>query len=156
MDTNTLEVKISSANARRRGITLIESVLAAAILAMAVMAVFSAIGAGTSHAQESARRIAGTMASEALLARVLINDGTDLEAWDGFSEPPGDLRDANHVLLAPAQQTVGRRVYVDPQQRTLPGFDPVEGYLVRVEAFDSKNTVLSLMCEWTADDGAAE
>ena len=101
MDTNTLEVKISSANAQRRGITLIESVLAAAILAMAVMAVFSAIGAGTSHAQESARRIAGTMASEALLARVLINDGTDLEAWDGFSEPPGDLRDANHVLLAP-------------------------------------------------------
>lgn len=156
MATDTLEVKIASTHARRRGITLIESVLAAAILAMAVMAVFSAIGAGTGHAQESARRIAGTMASESLLARVLLNDGVDLEAWDGFTQSPGDLRDSNHVLLAPAQQSVGRRVFVDAQQRTLPGFDPVDGYLVRVEAFDTKNRTLSLMCEWTADVGANE
>lgn len=154
MDTHAIE--IASERARRRGITLIESVLAAAILAMAVMAVFSAIGAGTAHAQESGRRIAGTMANEALLARVLLDKGADLQAWNGFIETPGNLRDAQQELLALPQQTIGRRVFVTSENRSLPGFEPVDGYLVRVEAFDEQNRTLSVMCEWTAASGDAE
>lgn len=144
-----------AARSGRRGITLIESVLAAAILAMAVLAVFSAIGAGTAHAQESGQRIAATMASEDLLARVLLDEGAALERWDGYQEPVGGLVDETNRLLALPQQTVGRRVMVRRDVRSLPGLDPVNGHLVTVEAFDGEDRVLSSSCEWAAENGGA-
>ena len=53
----------------RRGLTLIESIVASAILAVAITAVFSAVASGRAHAEVAADELATTVAAEDLLAR---------------------------------------------------------------------------------------
>lgn len=138
---------------RRRGVSLVESVLAASLLAMAVMAVFTAIGSGTDHAQESARRIAATMAAESMLARVILDQGDALDAWNGRFEPMNELQDACGRPLPPNQQVVSRSVEVLNKSRALPGFPTVPGRLVIVEARGRDNQLLASISEWIPDDG---
>ena len=142
---------VPMARSRRRGVTLAESVFAAAVLAMAVIAVFSAIGSGTAHAQEAARRIAATMAAEDLLARVLLEEGDELNLWDGYREAYGNLTDLSGRPLAESQQKVSRRVEVIAEERTFPGFESVAGHQVVVETFDAQDRLLASISEWVAD-----
>jgi len=142
----------ASARSRRRGVSLVESIIGAAVLAMAVVAVFSAISAGTAHAEESARRIAATMAAEELLARVLVQRGSLLDGWDGYQESHGNLVDQAGRPLPQAQQRVSRSVEVTTELQHLPGFEPIEGRRVRVDTFGAKDQPLVSISEWVADE----
>jgi hypothetical protein len=142
----------STARIPRRGVSLVESVIAATVLCMSVLAVFAAIGAGTAHAEESARRIAATMAAEDLLARVLLDRGEDLDRWDGYHESLGNLTDLAGRPLAQSQQKVSRQVEVDIDMRTLPGFTSIEGRRVRVATFDAQKRQLDSISEWVANE----
>ena len=133
-----------------------EAVLAAALLAMTVMAVFSALGSGTAHAEESARRIAATMAAESLLAQVSLSRGEDLDAWDGRSEPMKGLVDLNGRPLPPPQQVVSRLVRVRQEPRNIPGFAEIPGRQVVVEAMNSSNRVLASISVWIPDEGGSQ
>lgn len=152
MPTACIINDVPKARSRRRGVTLAESVFAAAVLAMAVVAVFSAIGSGTAHAEESARRIAATMAAEDLLARVLLDEGKDIDLWDGYREEHGSLTDLNGRLLAIPQQKVSRRVEIFIEEQTLPGFASIQGRRVVVEAFDNEDRLLGSISEWVAHE----
>ncbi|MCH2160577.1 MAG: hypothetical protein MK085_01750 [Phycisphaerales bacterium] len=138
---------------RRRGASLVEAVLAAALLAMAVLAVFSAIGSGAAHAEESARRIAATMAAESLLAQVTLDRGEALDAWHGHSEPLDTLTDLHGRPLPPSQQVVSRSVRVRSEPRSLPGFEDLAGRCVVVEARGFDERVLASVSAWIPDEG---
>ena len=137
---------------RRRGITLAESLFATAILAMAVAAVFSAIGSGASHADESAQRIAATIAGEDLLAKTLLERGTDLDEWNGRQEHHGQLTDLSGRLIAEPQQRVSRSVWIEREVRSLPGFEPIDGRVIRVDTFDKEGQYIGSIMEWVADE----
>ena len=141
-----------TARIHRRGVSLVESIIAATVLSMSVLAVFAAISAGTAHAEESARRIAATMAAEDLLARVLLERGGDLDRWDGYRESFGNLTDLAGRPLAESQQKVSRQVEVDIDMRTLPGFASIEGRRIRVTTFDAQKRQLVSISEWVADE----
>ena len=141
---------------RRRGVSLVEAVLAAALLVMAVMAVFSALGSGTAHAEESADRIAATMAAESLLAQVTLSRGDDLDAWDGRNEPLQGLVDLHGRLLPPSQQVVSRSVRVTSEGRNLPGFVEIPGRLVVVDARNAADRVLASISVWIPDEGGSQ
>lgn len=136
---------------RRRGITLAESLFATALLAMAVAAVFSAIGSGASHADESAQRIAATIAGEDLLAKTLLKRGSDLDDWNGRQENHGYLTDLSGRLIAKPQQRVSRSVWIEPEVRSLPGFETIDGRVVRVDTFDKDGQFIGSIMEWVAD-----
>ena len=133
-----------------------EAVLAAALLVMAVMAVFSALGSGTAHAEESANRIAATMAAESLLTRVTLSRGEELDAWDGRNEPLQGLADLHGRPLPPSQQAVSRSVRVSSEPRRLPGLVEIPGRLVVVDARNAADRVLASISVWIPDEGGSQ
>jgi prepilin-type N-terminal cleavage/methylation domain-containing protein len=135
----------------RRGLTLIESVIATAVLAVAITAVYSALAAGTVHAAESAEDLAATVAVEDLLNRILADDPDRLDDWDGHEEAVGNLVDADGTPLAGGVGRVGRRATVERLDRELKGGPSIRGWNIRVEAIDAAGRPLGGIDRWIPD-----
>lgn len=134
-----------------RGLTLIESVIASAILAVAITAVFSAVASGRAHADLAAEDLAATVAAEDLLARILQEDTATLMDWDGHVESPSKLVDGQGSLLGSAVQRVGRRVRVESVSHSLQEGEPISGWLVTVEMTDADDRLIHSISRWAPD-----
>lgn len=126
-----------------RGFTLLESLSAAGILLVIVIAVTSAITAGQQHALEANRRIAATLAVEELVGRLTTLDYADLPSWNGYAEAVGAMTDMDGAALPPAYTTVGRTVEVRTETKTVGEIDVhVRGRIVTVRAHDATGRAL--------------
>lgn len=134
-----------------RGLTLMESVIATAVLAVAITAVFGALAAGTVHASRSADELAANIAVEDLMVRVLADAPHDLEDWDGHEERPGELLDADGTPIAGGVARVGRRVRIERSPRRLEGGPAVDGWAIEIEAFDAGGASLGRGIRWVSD-----
>jgi prepilin-type N-terminal cleavage/methylation domain-containing protein len=132
----------------KRGLTLVESVIASAILAVAITAVFSAVASGRAHADLAAEDLASTVAAEDLLARILQNDPETLIEWDGYVESPSKLVDGQGSLLGSAVQRVGRQVRVESTSQSLHGSEPISGWLVTVEMTNANDRLIHAISRW--------
>lgn len=137
----------------RRGLTLVESVIAIAVLAVAITAVFSAMTAGTAHAVRSADELAATVAVEDLMARILTEESTPIPEWDGYEEAAGDLSDAAGTPLAGGVVRVGRRVRIEDAPRRLANGPRIAGWTVVVEAVAGDGSPLGRLERWIARRG---
>ncbi len=135
----------------RRGLTLIESIVASAILAVAITAVFSAVASGRAHAEVAADELATTVAAEDLLARVLRSDPDRIDDWDGHEEIPGALVDAEGIMLAPAMQRVGRRVRIERRDREIFEKIRIPGRTIVVEVIDDRGRTTGSISRWIPD-----
>ena len=135
-------------DAAPRGLTLVESIVASAILAVSITAVFSAVASGRAHAEVAADELAATVAAEDLLARVLGSGFDRFDDWDGHEEAPGELVDAEGVFLAPAMQRVGRRVRIERREQTLFDSLAIPGRTVVVEVFDREERTTGSISRW--------
>jgi prepilin-type N-terminal cleavage/methylation domain-containing protein len=113
---------------RHRGLTLVESLLASAILAFAVVAVSEAVIAGQMQAIDALHRARAVELGEALMEEVLRlayadPDGVgevgranfdDLQDFNGFNETSGTLSDANGIAYDMPYQSFSRSVSVVP------------------------------------------
>lgn len=99
---------------RRRGISLLESLIAVALLVVVVTAVLAAMDAGRRQSDEGRRLTMSALAAEMLLARVADgNDDAPTAAvwfaaftsdaqhggWNGHHEPAGKVRAGRDALL---------------------------------------------------------
>ena len=75
----------------RHGFSLVESLIALAILALVFTAIASAIGAGTASAGETRNRVTATLAAEELLAEILAEGDIPPGPADAPAAAPGDL-----------------------------------------------------------------
>ena len=76
---------------RHRGFTLMEALMAAAILLAGVLAVFSAISVGQEQALQTQQRMVATFAADELMGRIMRDDYGLLEDnWVGF-HPAGEF-----------------------------------------------------------------
>ena len=83
---------------------------------------------------------------------MLLDEGKDIDLWDGYREEHGSLTDLNGRLLAIPQQKVSRRVEIFIEEQTLPGFTSIQGRRVVVEAFDNEDRLLGSISEWVAHE----
>lgn len=137
------------ARGRRRaalpGFSLVEALIALAILALVFTAIASAIGAGTASAGEARTRVLATLAADELLAEVLASDWEGLIEWDGFEEPLGTAR-APDGRPEPARRNLARSVQVLEVARTLqPVGIEVAGRSVLIEVRNETGHVLSTL-----------
>ena len=135
----------------RRGLTLVESVIATAVLAVAITGIFSALAAGTAHAGASADDLAASMAAEDLLDRVLHDcdrRGIDPLDWDGHQELPGELVDAQGLPILGGASRVGRRMQVEESTRRIGDGPRIEGRLLQVIAVDRAGRRLGSVERW--------
>ncbi|MEE2680966.1 MAG: type II secretion system protein [Planctomycetota bacterium] len=125
-----------------RGFSLIESVLALAILAITFTAIASAIGAGTSSALEQRDQVTATLATEELLAVILGAHWDELPSWDGFAEDPGESR-APDGSPTPSRARIWRSASViDHTLQLEPAGRELEGRMVRITTRSQAGRVL--------------
>jgi len=135
-----------------RAFTLLEALIASAILLVVVLAVTQAITAGQQHSFEARQRIAGTLAAEELMGRIIVDDYANLATWDGYTESVGNMTDMNSNPLSDVFQFVGRDVAVTATTKSFSGLDvDVQGYDVRVRAFDDDGRVLAMIERFIAE-----
>jgi type II secretory pathway pseudopilin PulG len=135
----------------RRGLTLVESVIATAVLAVAITGIFSALAAGTAHAGASADDLAASVAAEDLLDRVLHDcdhRGIDPLEWDGHEEMPGELVDAEGRPIFGGAARVGRRIRVEESIRGIGDGPSIDGRLLQVIAVDRRGRRLGSVERW--------
>jgi prepilin-type N-terminal cleavage/methylation domain-containing protein len=127
----------------RRGFTLIEALMASAILLGIVSAITTAIIAGQQHALAAQEQIAATLSADALMAQIMTDDYDNLPTWHLFREEPGAMVDEHGSPMPPIYDTIGREVHISASTRELdpPGVT-VRGRVVTVTGFNSAGDTL--------------
>ena len=134
----------ASGHPEHAGFTLLETLVAASLLVVIVVAVTGAMTAGHQHSLEAQQRITATLAAESLLGRVGSEPYDDLEDWDGHLEPVGAMTDLQGTPLPGAFRFAGRRVEVDALEQTVPELGVlVAGRAVTVESFNQDGRMLA-------------
>jgi len=129
---------------RPRGYTLLESLMAASILLGIIVAITSAVTAGQQHALEAQTRIAGSLAAEDMLSRLIIVDYADLPTWNGHTESIGAMVDMHGQPLPDVYDRIGRTVSITSELFALDDLGvTVRGRMIRVQTFDANGTTLS-------------
>lgn len=99
----------------RRGLTLLETLLATAILLIVVTAVMSALSAGRAQSNHAKQVVSATLAAEMLMARVTavqnesflsgtawanhFTDDVQAGGWNGHAEQAGQIRAGREAAL---------------------------------------------------------
>lgn len=128
----------------RRGLTLVESLIAAVLLVTVVTAVLGALSAGHQHAMEAKRLITASLAAEQLMARVTATPYSDLGQWNGWQEDPGTGTTAELDQLPDLFELIGRRVTISPSTQQLDQLQvTILGSVITVESFDDDGRTLT-------------
>lgn len=129
----------------RGGFTLLEAMMATIVLFGVVMCVTSAITAGHQNALEAQNRIAGALAADELMGRIVATPYASVQGtWNGFEESVGSMNDAFGNAMTDRFARVGRRVDLSTINMAVGGSGlQVPGTRVTVEAFDTTNRVLA-------------
>lgn len=136
---------VIASNARvRRGLTLMESLMASGILLMVVVAVTSAISAGQQHSYEAQQRIAASLAVDDLTGRLAIATYSTLPTYHNYTEAVGAMLDMNAQPMPELFAAIGRSVTVKTGLKELNDINvKVRGREVRVKAFDKTGRILA-------------
>ena len=88
----------------RRGFTLMESLIASAILFAGVLAVISAIMAGQRKAFEAERQVMATLAAEQLMGSIATSEYDSLSALWGGIKPAGEFQAMVTIQAPPSRR----------------------------------------------------
>ena len=149
-----------------RGFTLAESLMATAVLALAVLAITQAIVSGQMQTYEALHDQRAVSLGEALVEEVLALPYADPEGaagagpdtgesnrsrfdnaddFEGFSESIGSVVDAAGNAYGKLFQRFGRSVAAKYGQQTVSGFaDPIDGLAVTVTVTDDRGLTWTL------------
>ena len=100
----------------RRGIALLEVMIAVGLLTIAVGSITQAIVSAQQQNLEARERIVASITAESLLSHIGEQPWEELDSWDGFREELGTLTDPSGVPLSGDWEHVGRKVHVDPAE----------------------------------------
>ena len=139
----------------RRGLTLIESLMAAVLLVTVVTAVLGALSAGHQHAIEAKRLVTASLAAEQLMARIASSPYQSIGGWDGWSEDPGDAHGADAEPMPSIFNLIGRRVFIANSQHSIEQLQVVvQGVTVTIESYDTSGRVLTRLTRFIPEPQA--
>ena len=121
-----------------RGYTLLESLVATALLGVIVLAVISSVNASQQVSFEGQKQVLASMCASDLMAELMTLDYQTLKATDGLSQPIGALTSLDGQAYPPAYWPLGRSAQITEEivnQQQL-GVN-VRGLRVVVSATDS-------------------
>jgi hypothetical protein len=134
----------SRASQGRRGLTLIESLLASGILLMAVLALTGALAAGQAAAIEGQKLLLASMAVDDLLSELWSENYVNLPKYDGVQEAVGAMATLDGDPYPDTFWMLGRRVEVESRDVLSDTTGVlVRGLTVRVVVFDADRDLVS-------------
>ena len=135
--------------------TLMEVLIAMALLGLAVTAVTQAVTAGQMQMHEALHRARAVMLAEAMIEEVLSKPYGDPDAglgssadrenfaeighYHGFEQEPGDITDQSGVAYPEAYQPFTRSVVVATDTHNVAPFGQRDGLLVTVTVADERS-----------------
>ena len=118
--------------------------MAAGILLVVVVAVTSAVTAGQQQALEAKQRIAGTLAAEELMGRLITLAYDTLPGWNGHTEACGSMTNVAGQPMPESFDGIGRDVQVTTSLKIMEDLDvKVRGRSIRVRAFEYTGRTLA-------------
>ncbi len=151
---------------RRQGLTLLEALIAALLLAVVTVAVSQAILASQMQTLDVMHRSRALELAEVLMEEILRlpyddPDGTsalgpdtgetlrgdfdNVDDFHGFTESAGNVADAAGLTYEESYQVFSRSVSIQSSSTTVPAFvDPIEGLSITVSVQDSLGASWSL------------
>jgi hypothetical protein len=111
----------------RKGIALLEVMIAVGLLTFAVAAISSAIVAGQQHSLEARKTIVASIAAESLLSKLSQEPWETIDSWHGYTEEVGSIVDPTGIPIGGDWDTIGRRVSI---AETDVFIEPLQVYIV--------------------------
>jgi len=134
----------SSKQLQKRGIALLEVMIAVGILTFAVTAITSAIVGGQQQTMEARTKIVGAVAAESLLSQITQVPWESIDTWHGYTEEVGTITDPIGIPMEGDWNNIGRMVSVVASEVQV---DPLEvfivGRTVTVSSFTESGRILS-------------
>ena len=96
----------------RRGVALLEVMIAVGILTFAVAAISSAIVAGQQQSLAARTTIVASVAAESLLSQLSQEPWETIDSWHGYTEEVGTITDPTGIPIGGDWDSIGRRVSV--------------------------------------------
>lgn len=129
---------------QRRGIALLEVMIAVGILTFTVTAITSAIVGGQQQTMEARTKIVCAVAAESLLSQITQEPWESIDTWHGYKEDVGTITDPIGIPMEGDWNNIGRTVSVvasEVQVSQLEVF--IVGRTVTVSAFTENGRILS-------------
>lgn len=127
----------------RYAFTLIEALIAAVILAMAISATSMALNSGRQFSLEARDQVHASLAAEAIMAEILADSYANIPSYNGIDEAPGMMQTSLGDAYPQAAYRIGRRVTVNNVIHNFPELGVnISGYDIIVEAYDADNRVI--------------
>lgn len=126
--------------ASRRGLTLLEALIASVILTGMVIATSAALSSSQQHGQFAEDQVQGALAAEAKLAEILADDYANFLSYDGAAELAGEMKTAQGVAYPDAFYRIGRKVTAKSETYSFGELGDVNGVEITVTAFDLEGT----------------
>ena len=128
----------------RRGFSLIENLMAAAVLGVIVLAVGLAVSSAQKASQEGQKIILGVMAADDLMSELSVFEYAALSGFE-LNQPVGAMATLGGQNYPETYWALGRSVIVEPATHQEAGLGiSIEGQLVTVAAFDESRVVAEL------------
>ena len=96
----------------RKGIALLEVLIAVGLLTLAVSSITQAIVGAQQQNLEARQRIVASISAESLLSHIGEQPWEELDTWNGFREEVGTLTDPTGLSLEGDWTLIGREVSV--------------------------------------------
>ncbi len=129
----------------QHGFTLMESLMAATVLGVVVLAAGAAITSSQRVAQDGQRRMIGAMVVDDLMSELSTVPYDDLRLMGTVVEAAGEMETHDGAAYPGAYWSIGRTLTVEDTTITHPELGmPIDGVTVRVEAWDGISTLASV------------
>ena len=96
----------------RRGLALLEVMIAVGLLSFAVASISTAIVAGQHQSLEARKAIVASVAAESLLSQLSQEPWETIDSWHGYTEVIGTIVDPTGMPLGGDWDSIGRRVSI--------------------------------------------
>ncbi len=127
---------------RAHGFTLLEAVIASAVLALTVLAIGAAISAAQMNSLEGRKAILGSMACGDFMSELMTMPYDDIESLDGQITPVGSLTTLDGVAYPEPYWALGRGVSAQEELMRVEGLGvTVRGLNIEVSVFDGNRVV---------------
>ncbi|MBC8202595.1 MAG: hypothetical protein H8E91_02085 [Planctomycetes bacterium] len=136
----------------RKGIALLEVMIAVGLLTLAVSSITQAIVAAQQQNLEVRERIVASIAAESLLSQIGESDWEILDTWHGFEEEVGSLTDPTGLALEGDWKQVGRKVTIRPTEIFVDALQIyITGKTINVIAFTKNDRELANLERFIAE-----
>jgi len=122
----------------KRGLTLLEALIASIILAGMVIATASALSSTQQNGQFAEDQVQGALAANAKMEEILADDYANYLSYNGQDESPGNMLTAQGINYPGTFYRIGRRISVRQTQKKPPGLGGlvIDGLEISVTAYD--------------------